>query len=153
MKDRGALAMPASGLVADFFPASELNGKWMLGLLTRAERALVRSLATHPGIRSFADVARVDVGIVTGANSFFLVPDAVVAQHGLHEGAGRMCGRGEHVPGVVYDRRTHDDNRGAGLPAHFLHFGARPLAELSRSAGRYTRAGGAQGLHRRYKCR
>jgi adenine-specific DNA-methyltransferase len=149
IKNREMLTTPLAG-VADFVCSSELNDKWMLGLLTHSERALWQALTANPHVRPFGEVARVDVGIVTGANKFFLVSDAVVAEFGLAPWARPMFGRSEHVRGVVYDAKSHRDNRKAGLPTNFLCFAD---GDLSESARRYIRAGKAEGLHRRYKCR
>ncbi len=155
IRDRTALARPPEEHFrrADFFPASLLNGKWMLGLLSRDERALLERLAAHPAIRPFGEWASVDVGIVTGANKFFLVPQDVVRQHGLEPWAHPMFGRSEHVRGVIYDKRCHRHNQDQGLPANFLWFGDRALSELPGAARRYIREGEKQELHRRYKCR
>jgi adenine-specific DNA methylase len=155
VKDRNALAAPPEDYFrrADFFAASVLNGKWMLGLLNPDERTLLERLALHPSIHPFREWASVDVGIVTGANKFFLVPEVVLREHGLSPWAHPMFGRSEHVGGVIYDKRCHRQNRERGLPAHFLWFGDRSLGELPATAQRYIRAGEEQGLHRRYKCR
>ncbi len=155
IKDRTALADPPQEHFrrADFFPATQLNGKWMLGLLSRGERALLERLAAHPTIRPFRELASVDVGIVTGANKFFLVSEAVVREYGLEPWAHPMFGRSEHVDGVIYDKRCHRRNQERGLPANFLWFKDRPLSALPASARRYIHAGEAQGLHRRFKCR
>lgn len=149
IKNREMLTTPLAGL-APFFPASELTDKWMPGLLTASERALWQRVIANPHVRPFGEVARVDVGIVTGANRFFLVSDAVVAEFGLERWARPMFGRSEHVRGVVYDVKSHRENRAAGLPTNFLHFDD---GDLTESARRYIRAGESQGLHRRYKCR
>jgi adenine-specific DNA methylase len=138
---------------ADFFPGSVVNGKWMVGLLSSLERAVLAQLGQSPKFRRFANVATVDVGIVTGANRFFLVPEAVVNEHGLHHWAHPMFGRSDHVRGVIYDRQSHEENKRLGLPANFLWFGSTAFDELPAGAQRYIRAGEAQGLPRRYKCR
>jgi adenine-specific DNA methylase len=155
VKDRTTLAHPPGDHFrrADFFPASVLNDKWMLGLLTPGERSLLRGLASNPAVRPLGELASVDVGIVTGANRFFLVPDAVVREHGLGAWAHPMFGRSEHVRGVIYDSKDHQENQERGLPANFLWFGDRPLDEFPETTRRYIRRGEAQGLHRRYKCR
>ncbi|HET6572469.1 MAG TPA: N-6 DNA methylase [Fimbriiglobus sp.] len=155
VKDRTALATTASEYFrgADFFPGSVLNGKWMLGLLTGAERALFARLGAQTGVRRFAEVAAVDVGIVTGANRFFLVPDAVVDEYGLRRWAHPMFGRSEHVRGVVYDRAAHEENRRLGLPTNFLWFGDLPLEKMPPSVRQYIRSGEAEDLPSRYKCR
>jgi adenine-specific DNA-methyltransferase len=153
--DRRQLNRPAAEFFdrAEFLPASVLNGKWMVGLLTGRERELVTNLEHSPGVSRFADVATVDVGIVTGANEYFLVPDAVVDQYGLHRWARPMFGRSDHVRGVIYDRKSHDENKRLGLPTNFLWFGPTPLKGLSAGARRYVRSGAAEGLHKRFKCR
>jgi adenine-specific DNA methylase len=138
---------------ADFFPASVVNGKWMVGLLTDPERELLAELERSPRVCRFADVATVDVGIVTGANEYFLVPDAVVEEYGLHRWAHPMFGRSDHVRGVIYDRESHAENKRLSLPTNFLWFGPTPLKDLSAGVRRYLRSGAAAGLDRRYKCR
>jgi adenine-specific DNA methylase len=155
IKDRAALKVPASTHFqrADFISGSALNGKWMHALLSARELTMLDRLARHPHVRAFKDVASVDVGIVTGANKFFLVPDAVVREYGLELWAYPMFGRSEHVRGVIYDRASHDENRRVGLPTNFLWFKGELIDSLTDSARRYIRLGEAQGLHRRYKCR
>lgn len=153
--DRKELARPAAEQFtrADFFPASVLNGKWMVGLLTASERRLLDQIKALSAVRRFADIATVDVGIVTGANDFFLVSDETVDRYELHRWARPMFGRSEHVRGVIYDQRGHEENKRRGLPANFLAFGTIPLDDLSDGARRYIREGVAQGLPERYKCR
>lgn len=129
------------------------QGKWMPALLTGQERKLLKRLAGHSGVMRFGDVADVDVGIVTGANKFFLVPDEVVERYGLHRWAKPMFGRSEHVRGVIYDKESHDENRRAGLPANFLWIKETALSDLPEDVRRYILKGEAEGLHRRYKCR
>jgi adenine-specific DNA-methyltransferase len=143
----------ASWRRADFVSGTWLEAKWMPALLHPAERELLDRLRRHPQVRRFKDVASVDVGIVTGANRFFLVPDETVQQYGLEAFAHPMFGRSEHVAGVVYNRRCHEANRRKRLPANFLWFDDVPLADLPAGARRYIRQGEAQGLQRRYKCR
>ncbi|MBY0527072.1 MAG: N-6 DNA methylase [Gemmataceae bacterium] len=138
---------------AEFLPGPMLDGKWMVGLLSRNERQLLDSLSDRPHVYRFGEVASVDVGIVTGANHFFLVSDDVVRAHGLEHWAHPMFGRSEHVQGVVYDRARHEANRSLGLRANFLWFGDVPMNRFPPGVRRYLRAGEAEGLHRRYKCR
>ena len=94
-----------------------------------------------------------DVGIVTGANKFFLVPDSVVKDYGLEKWAHPMFGRSEHVRGVIYDTMMHHENRNRGFPTNFIWFGEEPLRSLPPSVRKYIRLGESQELHRRYKCR
>ena len=154
LKGRDTLNGKAAKYFAEshYLPGTAMNGKWMLALLTARERALLAQAAEHPQVHAFSTVANVDVGIVTGANSFFLVPDHVVFEHGLGQWAHPMFGRSEHVTGVIYDRKSHEENRRKGLPTNFIWFQETLFSELSESARGYIKLGESQKLHRRYKC-
>ena len=82
VKSRDALA----GDPEDYFQNAAytngvtIEGKWMPVFLSLRERALLAELKAREDVKRFADIASVDVGIVTGANKFFLVPDATVSE-------------------------------------------------------------------------
>lgn len=128
-------------------------GKWMPALLTESEREVLQEAIHYPGVYRFNEIAEVAVGIVTGANKFFLVPDATVHRYELGKWTHPMFGRSEHVPGVAYDKTTHQRNREAGLPTNFIWFTHERIAELPLAVQDYIRSGEAKGLHKRYKCR
>ena len=155
VRGQNALRKPAREYVgqADFISSSVLNDKWMVGLLSKSERSLWESLRCRDGISALGDVASVDVGIVTGANKFFLVSDDTVHTFELEQWAHPMFGRSEHVRGVIYSRSDHAENRRQGLPANFLWFPADATDKWSARALRDIVAGEAQMLHRRFKCR
>lgn len=129
-----------------------VTGKWMPAFLSAEERQVIQRAQTLAGIHRFGDVAVAEVGIVTGANKFFLVPDEVVQRYGLHDWAHPMFGRSEHVPGVVYDAQTHAANKRNGLPANFLWFRAETMEQLPPRVQEYIRSGESAKLHQRYKC-
>lgn len=138
---------------AGYANGSTIVGKWMPVFLTRDERELVSELRADERVRLFSEQASVDVGIVTGANKFFLVPDKVVEEFGLQQWAHPMFGRSEHVQGLVYSRADHAANRRAGLPTNFLWFQEESVDDLPENVRRYLEVGLAQKLQTRYKCR
>lgn len=138
---------------ATYANGETIAGKWMWALLTEEERRLLQTAVTHPQIHKFDDIAKVAVGIVTGANNFFLVPDSIVEQYELQQWAFPMFGRSEHVQGVIYDEKAHQVNQSKGLPANFLWFQDESFQSLPVKAQRYIEHGKAQKLHQRYKCR
>jgi adenine-specific DNA methylase len=138
---------------ARYTNGSTIEGKWMPLFLTPQERALMAELRADKRIRPFAEQASVDVGIVTGANKFFLVPDKVVEAFQLQPWSHPMFGRSEHVQGLVYSRADHAANKRAGLPANFLWFQEESVNNLPASVRRYLNAGLAERLQTRYKCR
>ncbi len=129
-----------------------VEGKWTRALLTTGERTLLDGLNERPEVHRFDQIAKVDVGIVTGANKFFLVPDETVERFGLQEFAYPMFGRSEHCPGVIYDEQQHRANARVGNPTNFIWF-RKETAKLSKPVIEYIRLGEAQNLHTRYKCR
>ncbi len=131
-----------------------LSGKWMKVLLEPEELEVFEKAKKLPSVKQFGSIAKVDVGIVTGANKFFLVDDATVARYGLEKLVKPMFGRSEHCPGVVYDQAVHQANRTHGFPTNFLAIGKDvKISQLPKSARDYIKHGESQKLHTRYKCR
>jgi adenine-specific DNA-methyltransferase len=155
VKERSFLATDPGRIfgTAKYTNGDVVKGKWMSALLTQKERDLLKAVYSHADVHAFADIAKVDVGIVTGANKFFLVPDAVVHEYELEPWAYPMFGRSEHARGVIYDLKTHEGNRRAGLPANFLWFKDTPLSAFPTRVQEYIKNGAAAGLNLRYKCR
>ncbi|MBI5659738.1 MAG: N-6 DNA methylase [Nitrosomonadales bacterium] len=129
-----------------------VQGKWTRALLDQETRSLFDELANQPAVHRFNDIAQVDVGIVTGANKFFLVPDETVLARRLERWAHPMFGRSEHCPGVIYDERQHAENAAKGNPTNFLWF-RESEGRIDAAAKAYIRQGETQDLHTRYKCR
>ena len=129
-----------------------VQGKWTRALLNLETRSLFDEVAEHDNVHRFDDIAKVDVGIVTGANKFFLVPDEVVKSYKLAKWAHPMFGRSEHCPGVIYDDRQHAANATKGNPTNFLWF-IEKSGKVDAAAKAYIQFGEKQSLHTRYKCR
>ncbi|MDE0678805.1 MAG: N-6 DNA methylase [Gammaproteobacteria bacterium] len=129
-----------------------VEGKWTRALLPSDTLELLGAMEEHPNIHRFDDIAEVDVGIVTGANKFFLVPVETVKRYGLQEYAHPMFGRSEHCPGIVYDQRQHERNAENGKPTHFIWFRDDSVIR-NKSVKRYIAIGEQQELHTRFKCR
>ena len=129
-----------------------IEGKWTRALLDASTRDLLDATEENPDVQRFEDIARVDVGIVTGANKFFLVPNEIVKRFALHDYAYPMFGRSEHCPGIVYDKHQHIENGKNGKPTNFIWFKNSDVIR-DRLVAEYIRLGEAQELHQRYKCR
>ena len=129
-----------------------LEAKWTRALLEPRARSTLDELAEMKSVHRFDKVAEVDVGIVTGANKFFLVEDATVREFGLQEWTHPMFGRSEHCPGVIYDETQHRANAAKGNPTNFVWFNGNGIEE-SPTARAYIDHGERQNLHKRYKCR
>ena len=129
-----------------------IEGKWTSALLEPQTRSILDGLIEMESVRRFDEVAQVDVGIVTGANKFFLVEDEIVQKFGLEQWTHPMFGRSEHCPGIIYDEAQHRSNAAKGKPTNFLWF-KDSGGEEANAAKAYIQGGEALNLHTRYKCR
>ena len=129
-----------------------VEGKWTRALLDPHTRAVLDGVVQEKSVRNFDYVAEVDVGIVTGANRFFLVEDDTVERFGLEKWAHPMFGRSEHCPGVIYDEAQHRANAANGKPTNFVWFQDSSV-EKSPTGKAYIQRGEREKLHTRYKCR
>lgn len=154
VRGRGFLNEDPADIFAGPLPINgrTVEGKWTRAFLDIAVQKLLDEVEELPCVRRFSDVADVDVGIVTGANKFFLVSDETVENSGLEQWAHPMFGRSEHCPGVIYDAKQHRANGKAGLPSNFLWF-PDETAGRDLNVAAYIRSGEKQELHTRYKCR
>ena len=137
----------------NFINGKTVEGKWTKALLSQQELDIFEGCASTPSVHRFGDIASVDVGLVTGANHFFLVSDATVKQYSLEKWSHPMFGRSSHCPGILYDDRQHQENSRHGLPSNFLWFDVDDVEDLSEGALQYVRSGERHNLHTRYKCR
>jgi adenine-specific DNA-methyltransferase len=129
-----------------------VEGKWTRALLDLETRSLFDEIACHKAVHRFNDIAKVDVGIVTGANKFFLVDDETVKSQKLSKWAHPMFGRSEHCPGVIYDDEQHTTNAQKGNPTNFIWF-KESAHKIDAAAKAYIKLGEEQSLNTRYKCR
>lgn len=127
-------------------------GKWTRALLNPSTRSLLDELEEFADVHRFDDIAQVDVGIVTGANKFFLVDDDTVRRYRLKKWAHPMFGRSEHCPGVIYDEEQHQANADKGNPTNFVWFQDYSV-ENNKLGKSYIELGESQDFHNRYKCR
>ncbi len=129
------------------------DGEWMLGLLTDDEAALLTKLKAKANILPFTSIANVDIGIVTGANDFFVVNESVMNQFKLDTIATPMLAKSELIKGITYTKQDHEANSKAGKSVYLLNFPNKAFSELPSKMGEYIKIGEEQELQKRYKCR
>jgi adenine-specific DNA-methyltransferase len=121
-------------------------------LLPTDALALYRSLEHHRQVQRLGSLASVDIGIVTGANKFFLLGEREAAKLD-----GRLLqpaiGKAVQLAGARFADQDHQSLLASGRPA--LMFAASrelPKRVLGTAADHISR-GEAEGFHERYKCR
>ncbi|MBE7364417.1 N-6 DNA methylase [Corynebacterium aurimucosum] len=138
---------------ADFRTVPASSEKWMASLLSPDEISAYQRMLSSASVSYFDEIATAQVGIVTGANKFFLVTDEVVNQYDLHAYAYPMFGRSNHIQGVTYSEAVHQNNKKNGYPTNFIFFPATDKKLLGPGASKYVDYGESQNLHTRYKTR
>lgn len=127
-------------------------GKWTKAILEKNELSLIKKIIHHPSVYKFDNIAKVEVGIVTGANDFFLVNNEIVEQYDLQNYVKPMFGRSQHCQGVIYNKYQHDTNTKKGLPTNFVYI-EESFETLPIKVQEYIQSGESELLHKRYKCK
>lgn len=133
----------------------EANGEsWLRYLLSEREYSAFVEAKAIRGFHSLGNIARLEVAIVTGANTFFTVPDTTVTEYGLRQWAIPLLARTSDAPGVVFTQADHEAARRRGSRTWLLDFSAdRPKPNGHGRVSEYLALGVSQGLPDRYKCR
>jgi adenine-specific DNA-methyltransferase len=129
------------------------DDKWMLQLLTADERELIARVTSMPAVKRFGEIAKIEVGMVTGANDFFLVNDETIETYSLNKYVQPMVGRSQHLGGVLYTKKKHTQNKKLNLPVNFIDFPSLPQNLLEKNLQKYVHTGELDDLHLRYKTR
>ncbi len=73
-------AAPDAGSAVDL---TGRTGPWRLALLSRGTRAALSSVTHHDNVSQLGSIATVHIGVVTGANRFFILSDSDARAHRL----------------------------------------------------------------------
>ena len=154
---RGLYTLDYSKLEEGDYAAAELsapwswNGKWSHLFLSERERSSLSEWRSALGWRPFSDYGRVEVGIVTGDNDYFILrgPEAErFPQHHLVP----IITSARDLRGIRFGsddfRTVVTDNR----PAYLLKLHL-PRPMLNREELDYVEIGESQKVSQRYKCR
>lgn len=123
--------------------------KWTKYFLDPAAIRLLRTLKGSPALTRLGSLAAVDVGIVTGRNSFFTFTDAQADELALKPHCVPLVSRSAQLSGLVYDSDCRASDVAAGRRTWLLNAPAEP-ADAALAA--HIDAGEAAGVHRGYKC-
>lgn len=126
--------------------------KWTQYYLDESEIGLLREAKKHPDLKRFGQLGDVDVGVVTGNNSFFVLNEAQVLQHKLQHYTLPLVGRTAQLPGLTYSNEDWQRNCADGVSCHLLNLPELPFNQLPKVGKDYVRSGEATAVHQGYKC-
>ncbi len=126
--------------------------KWLKYFLSSKEIGLLRELRDHVRIVELGELADVDVGIVTGANEFFVLRGQDVARRRLKSKVQRLVSRSAHMRGAVLSAEDWAALDQRDERVHLVDIRIGTNGGLTAAAAAYVAEGEAKGTHTGYKC-
>jgi adenine-specific DNA-methyltransferase len=125
--------------------------KWTaLFLPDKAFSSLERAYRTD-GVCKLGDLASVEVGIVTGRNSFFVIDKEQARKVELNGYSQPLVGRTSSLKSIWFDKKdfiAHSDKH----PSVLIDLNGVEEKDLSNAMVRYIKLGEEEGVHNGYKC-
>ena len=124
--------------------------KWTYYFLDKEELDFLSKVRVDdmPKIGTYADV---EVGITTGSNGYFTVPQGVVDMYQLHEYARPMVGRSVQVNSLCFTKADWQQNLANGAKANLLVFTPGAKENGNDGTKAYIENGEQQGINKGYK--
>lgn len=135
------------------FPTKKIDfhsDKWTYYFLDKEELDLlekVRNLHVDT-ISTYSDV---EVGITTGANDYFTVPQSIVNLYQLNEIARPMVGRSVQVNSLRFTETDWQNNVNSGAKAFLLVFPPESHIKGNEGVKAYLSTGESEGVNKGYK--
>lgn len=126
--------------------------KWLKYFLTERQINFMRELRSSVGVTTLATHAKVDVGVVTGKNEFFVLNESQQAQMGLNPFTTPLVSRSVHLKGSRFTPSDWQSLSSNGERVHLLNLGRFNGAAPPGPLAKYIRAGEQQAVHKGYKC-
>ena len=124
--------------------------KWTYYFLDKEELEFLGRVRCEnmPKIGKYANV---EVGITTGANGYFTVPQSIVDLYQLQEYARPMVGRSVQVNSLCFTTEDWKRNLNIGAKANLLVFPPKVKEEGDDGVKAYIESGEQQGINKGYK--
>lgn len=138
------------------YEVKELNHsdeKWIKYFLSCEEIELMRKLRNNDNIVPTTDLFEINVGLVSGENSFFLLNHKMVKEHQLGNATRMIIGKTEQLKGVILSERDFKKLVEKGKKVYMFAPKDVPFSELSKEEQEYIKYGEKLGFNMGYKCR
>ena len=133
------------------FPSKDIDfhtDKWTYYFLDKKELNLLNKVKGLTKISSFANG---EVGITTGANDFFTVPQSVVSMYQLENYARPMVGRSVQVNSLCFTKTDWKTNVSSEAKAHLLVFTPDAKEKGNEGVKSYLESGELAKIDKGYK--
>lgn len=127
--------------------------KWVKYYLTNEEINLLDRLNNDPRISNARDLFEVNVGLVSGENTFFIMNEDSVNKNKLFNNVVPIISRSEQLKGIILSDTDFDALKSIGKRVYLFAPGDLEIQELDSHARKYIKWGESQGFNKNYKCR
>lgn len=126
--------------------------KWLKYFLSNKEIGFMRRLRNEDFMSTFSDHARVEVGVVTGKNTFFVVEKEIVQKYELHDFVIPLTGRANQLKGAVFSQLDWETQANEGKKTYLFTVPKEHTEKLPRKVLEYIKMGESNNYHTGYKC-
>jgi adenine-specific DNA methylase len=142
--------LPRFEAVAVVKPAS----KWVHYLLSTDQARCYDELAEREEIVPLGEIAKVDIGVVTGSNDFFLLSREALEQWKIEpEFAIKAIRKAADIPGVLFTEADWEALQRRGEKCHLLQVGLPPDMLRAYRLWNYILYGQEKKVNSGFKCR
>lgn len=113
----------------------------------------MRKLRNNVDIVPATDLFEINVGLVSGENSFFLLNHDMVKEYQLGNATRMIIGKTEQLKGVILSERDFKNLVEKGKKVYMFAPKDVPFSELSKEEQEYIKYGEKLGFNTGYKCR
>lgn len=125
--------------------------KWTKYFLNETEINFIKNLEKDSRISRFSDFYEVDVGIVTGANKYFIVNKSIAENYKLNNYIKPAIGRSNQLKDEILTLKDWESLWEEGESVGLLDF-SEVTNKVPAIVKRYLEIGLAQGINNGYKC-
>lgn len=129
------------------------SNKWTFYFLDQKEIDFIERIKEDNSLQTMGQLAKVEVGITTGANPFFTVPYSTVQFYRLQDFAKPMVGRSVQVSSAIFRKNDWQKNLNSEARANLLVFPKMEKLNGQDGAREYIAFGKERNIHKGYKCR
>ena len=127
--------------------------KWVKYYLSSEELQLLELLSHDVRISNANDLYEVNVGLVSGENSFFLIDKKTVEAYKLNDFVLPIIGKSEQVSGIRLRNEDYTKLAENGKKVYLFVPRSKPIGDLPIEAQNYIKYGEAKKYNENYKCR
>jgi adenine-specific DNA-methyltransferase len=150
IKNESELAQLPRSMIPQI-PIQNSREKWTQYFLTDSQRIALRNTLQRNNIKKLGQLCSVDVGVVTGANDFFVLLNDKARELNAKKQMVPVVTRTKYLNGLSYTKTDWQNNASINEPSYLLSID--PRLEISQNLKRYLESGEREGWNNHFKCR